>query len=243
MYQIALCDDELAELAKTEKMLNNYQEQHTEMDFKIQSFQSADKLLCAVREEHYTPDLLLLDIYMPEKIGITAAQELRSMGSRGRIVFLTTSKEHALDAFSVEASQYLVKPVSEEKLFLVLNKLFEDMEKEHTKYLLLKTDGKIHRIAINEIVYCEAQKKKQCLQLADGTQALLHMTMKNIWEMLSCYDEFVRVGISYIINLEHLKSLNSQEMKLDNGDTLFLPRGSYQSLREKYFQYYCEIKS
>ena len=40
------------------------------------------------------------------------------------------------------------------------------------------------------------------------------MTMKEIWEMLSCYDEFVRVGISYIVNLEHLKSLNAQEMKI-----------------------------
>ena len=66
------------------------------------------------------------------------------------------------------------------------------------------------------------------------------MTMKEIWEMLSCYDEFVRVGISYIVNLEHLKSLNAQEMKMDNGNILFLPRGSYQPLREKYFQYYCE---
>jgi len=241
MYQIVLCDDEMADLAKTEKMLNNYQEYHIEVDFKIRAFKSADELLHAITEEHYMPDLLLLDIYMPEKMGITAAKELRVMGNKGRIVFLTTSKEHALDAFGVDASQYLVKPITEKKLFSVLDKLLEDIEEQRRKYLLLKIDGKIHRIPINDIVYCEAQKKNQCLQLTDGTQLLLHMTMRDIWGMLSCYEEFARVGVSYIINLEHLRSLNAREMKMDTEDILFLPRGSYQPLREKYFQYYCEI--
>ena len=240
MYQIALCDDETTELAKTEKMLNNYQKYHMEMDFKIESFKSVNELLRVTREENYMPDLLLLDIYMPEKLGIAAAKELRAMGNNSRLVFLTTSKEHALDAFGVEASQYLVKPIQEKKLFSILDKLLKELEEERRKYLLLKIDGKIHRIAIHDIVYCEAQKKNQCLQLSDGTTSILRMTMKEIWEMLSCYDEFVRVGISYIVNLEHLKSLNAQEMKMDNETVLFLPRGSYQTFRENYFQYYCE---
>lgn len=240
MYQIALCDDETIELAKIEKMLNNYQKYHIEMDLKIEAFKSVNELLRISREENYMPDLLLLDIYMPEKLGIAAAKELRDMGNSSRIVFLTTSKEHALDAFSVEASQYLVKPIQEKKLFSVIDKLLNELDEEGKKYLLLKIDGQIHRIALRDIVYCEAQKKKQCIQLSDGTQSVLRMTMKEIWEMLSCYNEFARVGISYIINLEHLKSLNAQEMKMDNGNILFLPRGSYQPLREKYFQYYCE---
>ena len=51
------------------------------------------------------------------------------MGSKGRIIFLTMSREHTLDAFGVEASQYLVKPISEQMLFPVLDKLLEDMGK------------------------------------------------------------------------------------------------------------------
>ena len=81
MYQIALCDDEIIELAKTEKMLNNYQRYHLEMDFKIESFKSVNELLRVTREKNYMPDLLLLDIYMPEKLGIVAAKELRDMGN------------------------------------------------------------------------------------------------------------------------------------------------------------------
>lgn len=240
MYLIALCDDEVMELEKTEQMLKHYAQRHSEAEFAIECFESADKLLDQVREENYIPDFILMDIYMPEKLGIEAARELRDMGSKGRIIFLTASRDHALDAFGVEASQYLVKPISEKVLFPVLDKLLEDMGDARRKYLLLRIDGRIQRVAVNEIVYCEAQGKIQQLYLSDGTQYGLRRTMAEIYEMLACYREFSRVGVAYIVNLEHVDSMNAQEVEMDNGKKIYLPRGSYQPLRERYFNYYCE---
>ena len=63
--------------------------------------------------------------------------------------------------------------------------------------------------------------------------------MAKVYEMLSDYKEFVKAGISYIVNLEHIESLNAQELQMDNGRTVYLPRGSYQLLKEQYFSYYC----
>lgn len=239
MYRIALCDDEEAELDKTENMMKAYQEQNRGCSFSIERFNSADDLLWKVKENEYMPDLLLMDIYMPRKLGIEAAKELREMGNECRIVFLTTSKEYALEAFRVDATQYLVKPVSKEELFSVLDKLLGSLLEEQKKYLLLRIDNKNRRIAMKDIVYCEAQKKCQCIYLSDGTQLLLRLTMAKIYEMLSDYKEFVKAGISYIVNLEHIESLNAQELQMDNGRTVYLPRGSYQLLKEQYFNYYC----
>ena len=239
MYHIALCDDEEAELDKTENMMKAYQEQNRGCSFSIERFNSADDLLWKVKENEYMPDLLLMDIYMPRKLGIEAAKELREMGNECRIVFLTTSKEYALEAFRVDATQYLVKPVSKEELFSVLDKLLGSLLEEQKKYLLLRIDNKNRRIAMKDIVYCEAQKKGQCIYLSDGTQLLLRLTMAKIYEMLSDYKEFVKAGISYIVNLEHIESLNAQELQMDNGRTVYLPRGSYQLLKEQYFNYYC----
>lgn len=239
MYSIALCDDETAELIKTEQMLNQYEKSRSGTEFQIERFENADELLYTVREKNYMPDLMILDIYMPDKMGIEAARELRGMGNRSKIIFLTTSKEHALEAFGVEAAQYLVKPVSEKVLFSVLDKIWEDLETDRKKYLLFRIDGKIQRIALNDIVYCEAQRKTQCLHLSDGSWHLLRRTMTEIYEMLSGYWEFVRVGGAYIVNLGHMESLNSQELEMDNGKKIYLPRGSYQALREQYFAYYC----
>ncbi len=243
MYLIALCDDDKAELNKTERLLAAYRRRRPAYEFVVERFESAEDMLCMAREKTYVPDLLILDIYMPEKLGTTVAKEFRGMGNEGRIIFLTSSVEHALEAFRVNAAQYLVKPVSEKELFPVLDSIMSHLDEERKKYLLLRINGRICRVAINNIVYCEAQGKCQCLHFFDGTTSLLRMTMSEIFRMLSGYREFVKAGISYIVNLGHVESLNAQEMKMDNGKIIFLPRGSYQSLREQYFQYYCEESS
>lgn len=239
MYTIALCDDEAGELSKTEQMLSSYEKKHSEMEFMIECFENADELLYRIREKNYMPDLIFMDIYMPGKMGIDAAKELRDMGNEGRIIFLTTSREHALEAFGVNADQYLVKPVLKQRLFSILDKFLRDVEEERRKYLLLRIEGRTHRVALKDIVCCEAQGKTQCLYLMDNTQCLLRLTMTETYEMLSGYQEFVRVGVAYIVNLEHVESLNARELQMDNGKKIYLPRGSYRPLRERYFEYYC----
>lgn len=245
MYLIALCDDEATELEKIEKLLSDYEKKHSGSNFMIQCFESAHELLCLVGEENYRPDLILMDIYMPDKendfhpLGLKAAKELRNMNYKGKIVFFTTSREYALEAFEVDALQYIVKPVSEDKLFSVLDNLLKDIEEERKKYILLRIEGRLVRVSLNDIVYCEAQGKTQYLYLADGTQCTLRMTMTELYEQLSSYREFVRLGVAFIVNIGYISSLNAREICMDNGKTIYLPRGTYKGLREQYFGYYC----
>ncbi len=245
MYLIALCDDEPTELAATEKLLSDYEKKHPGSDIAPRCFEDVDELLWLVREEKYMPDLILMDIFMPDKkrniypLGIEAAKELRNMNYKGKIVFLTTSKEYALEAFDVDALQYIVKPVSEDRLFSVLNGLLKDIEEERKKYILLRIEGRLARVSLNDIVYCEAQGKLQCLYLADGTRCTLRMTMIELYEQLSQYQEFVRIGVAFIVNLGYIGSMNAKELCMDNGMKIYLPRGTYKGLREQYFSYYC----
>lgn len=177
MYLIALCDDETEELDKTEQIIIDYEKKHHQTEFLIERFENANELLCKVKEKVFTPDLIFMDIYMSDKMGTEVVRELRSMGNESKIIFLTASREHALEAYGMDAVQYLVKPVSEEKLFSVLDKLSSGTEEKRFRYLLFKIDGKIQRVAVNDMIYCEAQGKIQRLHLAGHTQYVLHMTM------------------------------------------------------------------
>lgn len=236
---IAFCDDEPSELDKAENLLKAYQEQSAEYRFAVKRFLRAEELLEMVRTKEYAPDVLFMDVCMPEKLGIEVAKELRKMGQDCRIVFLTASKEYALDAFSVDASQYLVKPVSQKEIFSVMDKVLKELADRKKRYLMLQVDSQVYRIALHDIIYCEAQKKCQCMYLADGTQLLLRLTMAKIREMLADYPEFVQMGVSYVINLQHIESLCAKEIQMDNQKKLHLVRGTYQTLREKYVRYYC----
>ena len=246
MYLVALCDDEPTELGKIKKLLGDYENRkHLDPIFVTRCFKNAAELLYVVREEKYTPDVIFMDIYMPDKennscpMGIDAAKELRNMGYKGKIVFLTTSREYALEAFDVDALQYIVKPVSKDRLFLLLDNLRKDMDAERRKFILLYIEGNHVRVALNDIVYCEAQGKKQCLYIANGTCCLLRMTMTELYEQFLHYQEFVKIGASLIVNLGYINSLNAKEIYMHNGMKIFLPRGSFKSLREQYFSYYC----
>jgi len=243
--QIALCDDDAEELVRTKLLLRTYEQKYSDSDFVIQCFESAGELLAMVKEGGCVPDLVFLDIYMPGEqgenipLGMEAAKKLRDMGCRAKLIFLTYSREHALEAFDVEAYCYLVKPVSEKKLFSKLDRFLEEREQESRKYILLKREGKIIKVPLNDVVYCEALGKRQCIYMADGTELIQNLTMTKLYEMCSICREFVRVGVSYITNLEHIESLNAQVMQMDTGQKIYLPRGTYRCLREQYFEYYC----
>lgn len=244
-YRIALCDDEPAELDKAEELLGAYEKKRTDLDFMIERFESADELLYMIRERKYAPDLIFMDIFMPgssgeqDSLGMKAAKSLRNMGIEAGLFFLTTSKEYALEAFDVEASQYLLKPLSEKKLSEALDRFRKNKEEERKKYIVFKSEGKLVKVAADDIVYCEAQGKEQCLHLSDNTKYMMRMTMTELFDMLSTYPEFVRIGVSYIANLEYVGSISTHEVSIQNGDKVYLPRGTYKAVKEAYFKYYC----
>ena len=242
--QIALCDDEVAELKKTEEILDAYKQKHRNIDFIIERFKSADELLYMVRVRNYSPHLIFMDIYMPGEtggmapLGIEAAKRLRDMGNEAKLVFLTASRKHALDAFEVDAFQYMLKPIHKDRLFSLLDQLLKETEGEREKFMLLRVGRQIRKVPVKDVVYCEAQKKQQCIYLADGTEVLQNLTLTKLYEMCSACQALVKVGASYIIHLEHIDSLNAREAQMDNGQIIYLPRGTYRCLRKQYFDYY-----
>lgn len=249
MYRIALCDDETVELEKEERMLSDYENTHPDVEFVTRCFENADELCCMVKEEGYMPDIIFMDIYMPDEsresfpLGIKKAKELRKANYQGKLVFCTTSREYALEAFDVDAVQYMVKPVEAEKLSSVLDGLLMDIEEERNKYVVLKVDGDLVRVSLNDIVYVEARGKTQEMFLINGTRYLLHMTMQGIFDLLSNYKEFVRIGVAFIVNLGYVGCMNAKEVHMDNGIKIYLPRGTYKGLRESYFNYYCRERA
>ena len=74
--------------------------------------------------------------------------------------------------------------------------------------------------------------------MSDGTELLQSITMSKLYEKLSEYEMFVRIGVSYIINLEHVTDINVREVYMDNGKVIYIPRGAYTILREQFFGYY-----
>ena len=72
------------------------------------------------------------------------------MGNKSRVIFLTSSEQHAVEAFRMEAAQYLVKPVAEAELFSLLDKQLDILDDEKQKYIALEADNKTFRVIVQD---------------------------------------------------------------------------------------------
>ena len=241
MYHIALCDDEEKVLDQIEDYLAGYQDAKQTFEYEIERFFSAEELLKQLSQEQFVPDLLLLDIYLSGKTGIEAAERIREQGLGMPIVFLTTSTEHALKAYGVDAIQYLVKPLDKKRFFHAMDYAVGQLEKIQESFVVLKVTGGVRQIQSNDIVYCESQKNYQILYLTAG-EYRVRMTAGKLWEVLERFPQFGRCGRSYILNMHHIISMEREEILMDDGNMIYIPRNKAAEFKKVYFSYYFDYR-
>lgn len=237
MYDIALCDDEEKELDQMERLLERYCSTKQVSEYGIRRFMDAQSLLWQMKEKAYAPDIVLLDIFMSGITGMEAAKEMRKLGWDMPIVFLTTSRDHALGAYEVDAVQYLVKPVDQNRFFHAMDSAMGQVRRVRENQLIIKTAGGIRQVQPDDILYCESQKNYQVLYLA-FEEYKVRMTTENLWKLLEKFPQFGRCGRSYILNRNHIVSVKREEIVMDNERIIYIPRNKAAEFKKDYFSYY-----
>lgn len=126
------------------------------------------------------PDLAILDIRMPGLDGLAAARRLRET-STIRIIFCTAYEQHAIDAWEVRASDYLLKPVTSARLREALARVRDPAGGRHRVWLHAHRHGEDLRLALDEILYLSAEDKYVTAHLASGS-VLLEDSLKSLLE-------------------------------------------------------------
>lgn len=237
MYQIALCDDMTSELERIEWLLSEYGKRKPMLNYQAKKFDNAQDLIDWIKKEKAVPDLLLMDIFISGKTGLDAVKELRKDGYDVPVIFLTTSTEHALNAYEVDAIQYLVKPLNEGKFFHAMDMALDVFKKKQKEPLIMKVSGGIRQVYPEQIIYCEAQKNYQILYLKEE-EVKVRMTGRELYGTLENFSQFLRCGSSYIVNLNHITTVDKKEVCMDNGKRIYLPRNKAAEFKKLYFSFY-----
>ena len=236
MLKIAVCDDEQVYLDKTCAMLEQYAAAHN-MALTADVFSNPSVLLDRIEGgERY--DIYLLDIYMPGVSGMSVATELRSRGVRSPILFLTSSTEHAVEAFGVDATHYLLKPYTQQNFFAAMDKAVQSISAHPEESIVLKLHGAYQSVPVDRILYCEAADNHQRLWIKDGGELLVRMTASELYGMLEDFGCFHRCGRAYILNLDHVQKVTVNSAILKNGAELPLPRSAVAPLRSAFFSHF-----
>ncbi len=148
--------------------------------------------------------LLLLDIQMPELSGIEFAKILPK---ETRIIFTTAFSQYAVEGYKVDALDYLLKPVSYEDFLKSTGKAldwFSVVQRQDAyrrdRFMFVKTDYKLQRVNLDDILYIEGLKDYVRFYLKDGQRVMSLMSMKKLEEYLP-KPEFLRTHRSYIVHM------------------------------------------
>ncbi len=167
--------------------------------------------------------ILFLDIQMPE---ITGVEFLKSLKNPPCVIFTTAYSEYAMDGFNLDAVDYLLKPISFDRFLKATNKAIAQLtplksKKEATSvnhenesdFIFVKSDKKIVKIGLDEILYIEGLKDYVIIFTPAGRIITLQ-TMKNLEEKLPS-DQFIRVHRSFIISLNRMKSISNNSVDVN----------------------------
>lgn len=152
-------------------------------------------------------DLIYLDIDMPEMSGIDMA---RSLKNAPLIILVTGNDDFALEAFELQAVDYLLKPVDKIRFLQATDRAYSIFERTQgvaasSEFLFVKQGARLVKVVYWEIHYIEAQADYIHMVTADK-KFLVHSTMRNMEKKLP-RNNFMRIHRSFIINLHHLDEI------------------------------------
>lgn len=222
-YHFAVCDDRESDAQLVKELVLKWA---GAFDHRVcvDVFPSAEAFLFRYAEDK-SYDLLLLDVEMGGADGVSLAKAVRAENDAVQIVFITGYSDYIAQGYEVAALHYLLKPVSEEKLFEVLTRA-ADRLKKNEQVLLLELGGQTLRLPLREIRYIEVRANYVTVHAREDYS--LKTTLSAFEKLLDA--RFFRIGRSFILNLFYIRRVGRTEVELSGGERIPLPRGMYDAL-------------
>ncbi len=165
-------------------------------------------------------DLLFLDINMP---GISGVEFLKSLTNPPKVIFTTAYRNFAVDAFELNALDYLVKPISFERFLKSINKFLSNTKTENNiskeeqvkkDFIVLKSDKKNYKIRFTDILYIESLDNYIKVHTND-LSIVCYERLTGIEKELPT-SKFIRIHRSYIINLTKVDVFTSSYVEIND---------------------------
>ena len=234
-YRAIIVDDEPLARKDLAAVIAEFEE--IEIVGEAKNVQTAIELI-----KNENPNLIFLDIKMPGESGFDLVEHIEN---DYHVVFVTAFDEYAIRAFEVNALDYLLKPVTKERLLVTLERLddVEDQKNQEMKILdyddqvFLKLNNKYHFLKVNNILQISSEGDYSRIILKQGGKSLAQKSMKE-WEDRLPENHFIRIHRSTIINTDEVERIepwyNNAHLVYLNGveKPVVMSRRYFQKIKE-----------
>lgn len=218
---IYLCDDSESDTLRLKHYLNIYAEQ-MKLCFEIVSFSSGNKLLTVFKQSKQKPELIFLDIFMENLNGIEVARYLRNRHYQGGIIFTTSSTEHAMDSYEVDALYYLQKPYERKHFENAMARCSVLLQKAKPCFTFTSKKKEIS-IPYENIIFFETEKSHTIFLHTTSGIYSFSGTLTQVTAFFKEIDCFLPVGQSFLINLNHVSGQIENDLVMSDGSIVQIP--------------------
>lgn len=222
MIRIAVVDDDRYICEQLEQMLLEYSFKY-DTDFSVDKFYSCEELFQKLSES-YSYNLIFLDIEFTDMSGIDMGKAIRDIlgDINTQIIFISAMESYAMQLFSVQPFDFLVKPVTKEKLYPCISKFFKFYVNSNKFFTYTYNNAK-HKIAVNEILYIQSERKKLKLYTMGGVIECYH----KFSDAVNCElkNDMVIIRRGTAVNIRHIVVTDFETVVLSDRTKLKISNG------------------
>ena len=207
---IALVEDDAATREKTAGYCRRFQKETNEQ-IRIREFSDGKELV-----DHYDPsiDLIFLDIEMKEMNGMEAAEAIRKKDRNVMIVFLTNMGGYAIRGYSVQATDYILKPLSYPVFCCKMKEWLKRVEQHRGETVVITNGEELFRISTDRLFYVEVSSHR-LIYHTDGEDISFWGSLKSAEELLQGKG-FARCNSCYLVNLRYVQKISGNQVYVGN---------------------------
>lgn len=231
MIKLAICDDEPVMAEEIANSLSAYMAEKQITSYHVRRFSNSRSLL----ESDGDFDVIFLDIQMEPPDGMETAGILRERGNSSLLVFVTVLKEHVLEAFEVEAYDYLIKPLDSSRFRRTMDRVLRALEQRTTKSLVIRKGASCDVIPLPQILYGEVRGRKIYIYQNDGRITDYYDRLEDFERRLD--GRFFRCHRSYLVNLDYVRGIHAGQVRLSSGGEIPVSRLRERDLTQALLRY------
>ena len=223
--RIAVCDYNTDDISEISSIITSYP--NIDSSF-VSSFTNGTDMI----QMHKTCpfDIIFMDVIFPDCNGIEIANEIRKFDKAVKIIYLASTSDYAITAYSVKSSGYLLKPINAEVLHDLLKEIIPVQAKDN---VTVRTKFSVIKISPESISYIENYGIKSILTLIDGKTMESVDSIKTFMEQLTDSGNFIKCHKNYLVNISNISSFTDKEIKMQSNH--IIPIGTNIDFEKSYF--------
>ena len=222
-----ICDDDKVDAGRLRALLEKYCKE-SGIGLNIYEFNSGGELLSAINNDI---DVIFLDVNMDDMDGLTIAKRIREKMDEVPIILVTAFMSYALDGYKVRASRFLIKDDLDKTFTECMDDICGEIRKKSKVIAFSCVEGDM-RLKASDIILIETSGHKNLIKLKNVTYQI-YKKLDDLEEMLKGYG-FLRAHNSFLVNMAHIRGINSYVLTLDDGRQLPVPKARYKQVRQEY---------